>query len=79
MTRSKLAPNQIGKHGQIQEWLIDYEEVEQHHRHVHRAVIQLQRLVRAVIELHETNASLDQPPRKKTGLSERMPSVFLTT
>ena len=33
-SRGKLAPNQIGKHGQIQEWLIDYEEVEQHHRHV---------------------------------------------
>lgn len=33
-TRGKLAPNQIGKHGQIQEWLIDYEEAEQHHRHV---------------------------------------------
>jgi len=33
-TRAKLAPNQIGKHGQIQEWLEDYEEVEPHHRHV---------------------------------------------
>jgi alpha-L-fucosidase 2 len=33
-TRAKLAPNQIGKHGQIQEWLEDYEETELHHRHV---------------------------------------------
>jgi alpha-L-fucosidase 2 len=33
-TRAKLAPNQIGKHGQIQEWLEDYEEVELNHRHV---------------------------------------------
>lgn len=33
-TRAKLAPNQIGRHGQIQEWLQDYEEVEPHHRHV---------------------------------------------
>jgi len=33
-TRAKLAPNQIGKHGQLQEWLEDYEEVEPHHRHV---------------------------------------------
>lgn len=33
-TRAKLAPNQIGKHGQIQEWLKDYEEVEPTHRHV---------------------------------------------
>jgi alpha-L-fucosidase 2 len=33
-TRVKLAPNQIGKHGQIQEWLEDYEEPEVHHRHV---------------------------------------------
>jgi len=33
-TRVKLAPNQIGKHGQIQEWLEDYEEPELHHRHV---------------------------------------------
>lgn len=32
--RAKLAPNQIGKHGQIQEWLKDYEEAEPHHRHV---------------------------------------------
>jgi alpha-L-fucosidase 2 len=33
-TRAKLAPNRIGKHGQIQEWLEDYEEVEPTHRHV---------------------------------------------
>lgn len=33
-TRAKLAPNQIGKHGQIQEWLKDYDEVEPGHRHV---------------------------------------------
>jgi len=32
--RAKLAPNRVGKHGQIMEWLEDYEEVEQHHRHV---------------------------------------------
>jgi alpha-L-fucosidase 2 len=32
--RAQLAPNQIGKHGQIQEWLEDYEEVDPHHRHV---------------------------------------------
>jgi alpha-L-fucosidase 2 len=32
--RAKLAPNRIGQHGQIMEWLEDYEEVEQHHRHV---------------------------------------------
>jgi alpha-L-fucosidase 2 len=32
--RAKLAPNQIGKHGQIQEWLEDYEEAEPQHRHV---------------------------------------------
>jgi alpha-L-fucosidase 2 len=32
--RAKLAPNQIGKHGQIQEWLKDYKEVEPTHRHV---------------------------------------------
>lgn len=32
--RAQLAPNQIGKHGQIQEWLEDYEEVEPTHRHV---------------------------------------------
>ncbi|MCH7225209.1 glycosyl hydrolase family 95 catalytic domain-containing protein [Haloferula sp. A504] len=33
-TRGKLAPNQIGKHGQIQEWLEDYDEAEPTHRHV---------------------------------------------
>lgn len=32
--RGKLAPNQIGKHGQIQEWLEDYDEPEPTHRHV---------------------------------------------
>jgi len=32
--RAKLAPNQIGKQGQIQEWLKDYKEVEPTHRHV---------------------------------------------
>jgi alpha-L-fucosidase 2 len=32
--RSKLAPHQIGKHGQLQEWLEDFVEAEPHHRHV---------------------------------------------
>ena len=32
--RARLAPNQIGKHGQIMEWLEDYEEPEITHRHV---------------------------------------------
>jgi alpha-L-fucosidase 2 len=26
--RSRLAPNQVGRHGQLQEWLEDYEEPE---------------------------------------------------
>ena len=30
----KLAPHQIGKHGQLQEWLTDHDEPEPHHRHV---------------------------------------------
>ena len=34
--RAKLAPTRVGKHGQIMEWLEDYDEVEQHHRHVSR-------------------------------------------
>lgn len=33
-TAARLAPHQIGKHGQIQEWLEDYEEPEPHHRHI---------------------------------------------
>ncbi len=33
-TRAKLAPTRIGKHGQIMEWLEDYDEPELHHRHV---------------------------------------------
>jgi alpha-L-fucosidase 2 len=33
-TRARLAPDQIGKYGQLQEWLEDYDEPEQHHRHV---------------------------------------------
>jgi len=32
--RARLAPFQVGKHGQIQEWLEDYEESEPHHRHI---------------------------------------------
>mgnify|MGYP001287893405 FL=1 len=32
--RAKLAPTRVGKHGQIMEWLADYDEVEPHHRHV---------------------------------------------
>lgn len=32
--RERLAPTQIGRHGQIQEWLEDYDEVDPHHRHV---------------------------------------------
>lgn len=34
VARERLAPNQIGRHGQLQEWLEDYEEPEPHHRHV---------------------------------------------
>nr|WP_227806455.1 hypothetical protein [Algibacter lectus] len=30
----KIAPNQIGKHGQLQEWLEDKDNPESHHRHV---------------------------------------------
>lgn len=33
-TRARLAPFQIGRFGQIQEWLEDYQETEVHHRHV---------------------------------------------
>ncbi len=32
--RPRLAPNQIGKHGQLQEWLEDWDEFEPDHRHV---------------------------------------------
>lgn len=32
--RSRLAPMQIGKHGQLQEWIEDFEEVEPGHRHM---------------------------------------------
>jgi alpha-L-fucosidase 2 len=32
--RARLAPHQIGRHGQLQEWLEDYDEPEPHHRHV---------------------------------------------
>ncbi|MCC6143123.1 MAG: glycoside hydrolase N-terminal domain-containing protein [Candidatus Hydrogenedentes bacterium] len=32
--RARLAPLQIGKHGQLQEWLEDFDEVEPGHRHV---------------------------------------------
>ena len=32
--RNGLAPNQIGKHGQLQEWIEDYDEIEPEHRHL---------------------------------------------
>lgn len=32
--RSRIAPNQIGKHGQLQEWLEDLDRPEEKHRHV---------------------------------------------
>ena len=32
--RARLAPLQIGKHGQLQEWLEDYDEPEPGHRHM---------------------------------------------
>ncbi len=31
---ARLAPHRIGRHGQLQEWLVDYDEPEPHHRHV---------------------------------------------
>ncbi len=31
---AKIAPNQIGKHGQLQEWLEDKDDPKNHHRHV---------------------------------------------
>ncbi len=31
---NQLPPDQIGKHGQLQEWLQDYDEVEPSHRHI---------------------------------------------
>ena len=32
--RPRLAPNQIGKHGQLQEWLDDWDDLEPEHRHL---------------------------------------------
>ena len=32
--RSRLAPTRVGSHGQIMEWLQDYQETDVHHRHV---------------------------------------------
>ncbi len=32
--RSKIAPNQIGRHGQLQEWIVDKDDPENQHRHV---------------------------------------------
>ncbi len=32
--RARLAPNQIGRHGQLQEWLDDWDELELQHRHL---------------------------------------------
>jgi alpha-L-fucosidase 2 len=32
--KGRLAPNQVGKHGQLQEWLEDWDELEPQHRHL---------------------------------------------
>ena len=32
--RAQIAPNQIGKHGQLQEWLVDQDDPKETHRHV---------------------------------------------
>jgi len=32
--RARLAPEQVGKHGQLQEWLDDWDEIEPQHRHL---------------------------------------------
>ena len=32
--RARLAPNQVGKHGQLQEWLDDWDDLEPDHRHL---------------------------------------------
>ncbi|MBW3629247.1 MAG: glycoside hydrolase family 95 protein, partial [Gemmatimonadetes bacterium] len=32
--RARIAPNQVGKHGQLQEWLEDRDDPEEKHRHV---------------------------------------------
>jgi alpha-L-fucosidase 2 len=34
LARAKLPPFQIGRHGQLQEWLEDFEEAEPNHRHM---------------------------------------------
>ncbi|HSW46073.1 MAG TPA: glycoside hydrolase family 95 protein [Phycisphaerae bacterium] len=34
VARNKLAPPQIGRHGQLQEWLVDFDESEPGHRHM---------------------------------------------
>ncbi len=34
VAKPQLAPNQIGTHGQLQEWLDDWDEIEPHHRHL---------------------------------------------
>jgi len=33
-SKARLFPYQIGAYGQLQEWALDYEDVERHHRHV---------------------------------------------
>ncbi|MBT4097608.1 MAG: glycoside hydrolase family 95 protein, partial [Gemmatimonadetes bacterium] len=33
-TATRIAPNQIGRHGQLQEWLVDKDDPEETHRHV---------------------------------------------
>ena len=32
--RARIAPNQVGRHGQLQEWLVDKDDPENVHRHV---------------------------------------------
>ncbi len=32
--RARIAPNQVGQYGQLQEWLVDKDDPENHHRHI---------------------------------------------
>jgi len=34
VARDRLVPNRIGKHGQLQEWMEDFDEIEPEHRHL---------------------------------------------
>ena len=70
--RERLAPHQIGRYGQLQEWLADYDEPEPHHRHTSHmyGLYPADQITSATPDLFRAaRASLDRRGDESTGWS----------